>query len=231
MTMIRALLATATLAAAALPASAQLVYSNDFDAPAFTAGGVGATWTGPGGLKSTIAPYTGYGQFWSTDNAVQATSLTLTNLPAHTAIDIDFTAIFLDSWDSTNGSPAPDWYQVWIDGNLVGQYTYNNASGSVASIGGGSVVAQYVQFDTAIFYSDSVVDFSGDATYSFAHTASSITFQIKAGGNGWQGGADESLGIDNIRVVLTPVPEPGTWALLAAGLGIVGGIARRRRNG
>jgi hypothetical protein len=27
---------------------------------------------------------------------------------------------------------------------------------------------------------------------------------------------------------LTPVPEPGTWALLLAGLGVVTGLARRR---
>jgi len=29
---------------------------------------------------------------------------------------------------------------------------------------------------------------------------------------------------------LTPVPEPGTWALLLAGLGVVGAVARRRRG-
>jgi hypothetical protein len=27
---------------------------------------------------------------------------------------------------------------------------------------------------------------------------------------------------------LTPVPEPGTWAMLLAGLAVVAGVARRR---
>lgn len=37
------------------------------------------------------------------------------------------------------------------------------------------------------------------------------------------------LHVDLPHYTLAPVPEPGTWALLAAGLAVVGGIARRRR--
>jgi hypothetical protein len=226
---IRVLLTTAALAATALPASAQLVYSNDFDAPAFVGGGATATWTGPGGLQGTDPAFAAtYGRIWRTTDDVNATTLTLTNLPAHTAVDIDFTAIFLDSWDSLNGSPAPDFYEVYIDGNLKRRYTANNASGTSTSVGGATLVAQYVQFDVNYFYSDTVADFTPDAAYSFSHTGSTLTFAIKAGGSGWQGGNDEALGIDNIRITLTPVPEPATLALLAGGLGLIGAAVRRR---
>ena len=37
-----------------------------------------------------------------------------------------------------------------------------------------------------------------------------------------------AMGLDN--VVLTAVPEPGTWALMLGGLAAVGGLARRRRS-
>jgi hypothetical protein len=34
---------------------------------------------------------------------------------------------------------------------------------------------------------------------------------------------------DALSITVTPVPEPGTWGLMAAGLGVVGWLARRRR--
>lgn len=41
-----------------------------------------------------------------------------------------------------------------------------------------------------------------------------------------------SLQLSNFRALpdVAPVPEPGEWAMMIAGLGLVGGIARRRRH-
>jgi hypothetical protein len=47
---------------------------------------------------------------------------------------------------------------------------------------------------------------------------------LNFGPDNWQ------MGIDNITVQVTAVPEPGEWAMMLAGLGIVGAIARKRKS-
>ena len=226
-----ALLAAATLA----PVHAATVYSNNFDAPATVAAGVSDSFNAGGGFTTaTIGAYNAtYGNIFrnQTVSPIQATELTLSNLGSHTSLSLGLVLAFLDSWDSTNGSPAPDNVDLYIDNVLIGSYTYNNASGSVQAIGAGSVLAQFVQFDANQFFSDTVVDLSGDPALTVAHTASSVTVKLVASGSGWQGGVDEAWGIDNLTVSLAGtannVPEPGSLALLALA-GAAGLVTRRR---
>jgi hypothetical protein len=42
--------------------------------------------------------------------------------------------------------------------------------------------------------------------------------------------AGNSIVLDNLTMTAVPVPEPGTYGLMAAGLGLVGWLARRRRD-
>lgn len=44
-----------------------------------------------------------------------------------------------------------------------------------------------------------------------------------------QTGADHGLAIDNVSFSVTAVPEPQTYALMLAGLGAIGALARRRK--
>jgi hypothetical protein len=224
--------ALAALGAAALwlPVSAQVVYFNDFDNPATVGSGVTATFTSPGALIGTLAPFAAtYGNIHRSASNTTSVKLTLSGLPAHTALSLSFIGAFLDSWDGTGGNPAPDYLDLKVDGNLIGQYTSGQASGGQYVFGGGTqIVGPGNQFDTNQFYSDVVVDFSTAPALSFAHTASSITIEWIAAGAGWQGVGDEYFGIDNVKVAVTPVPEPGTWALMALGLAGLGAAARRR---
>jgi PEP-CTERM motif len=41
-------------------------------------------------------------------------------------------------------------------------------------------------------------------------------------------GTSGTVRLDMVTVMATAIPEPGTWALLIAGLGVVAGVARRR---
>ncbi len=217
--LVKSLLAMALSAGLAAGSHAQTVYTNNFDTPASTAPGVTASFTSPGGLQGTLAPFAAtYGNIHRSNSNTQAVTLTLNDLPAHTAVSLSFVLAFLDSWDSTNGSPAPDLLELRIDNNLIGQYTFNNAGGTVQSIGGATLVAANVQFDVFQFFNDSVVNFANDPALTIPHSASSLTVSWIAAGAGWQGGTDEAFGIDNVLVSLTPVPEPGAALLLAGGL-------------
>ena len=37
------------------------------------------------------------------------------------------------------------------------------------------------------------------------------------------------IGLDNVTLSVTAVPEPGTWAMMLAGMAAVGSVAARRR--
>lgn len=72
-----------------------------------------------------------------------------------------------------------------------------------------------------------------DATFSRG------VFQLGAGSYRIGGALAQSVGLDGIalnatvgglKLVVAPVPEPTTWALMAAGLGLLAAAARRRRG-
>jgi hypothetical protein len=224
----------------ATSAHAGLVYSNDFDAVAVVGSGVTATGLSNGAVGVATGSYAGSdGKVWannfffngSTGNPATASTLTLTNLGAHTSVSIDLLLGFLNSWDSSDGSVSPDFLDVYIDGVLVKQLTAATASGTVTDYGGGTALVTGGQIDGNAFFSDNLADMSTAGFLTFAHTSSTLTLTLQASGNGWQGGADEFWGVDALKITTVDtggtVPEPGTLALVLAA-GVIGARLRRR---
>ena len=226
--------AALTLVAAAPAMSATLATYDGTTLTAFA--GASAALSSGGSVTGTALPGAWNANGWAgnflRNETTGLTEFQITNLPSHSAIGLSFLIGFLDSWDSTNGSPAPDLLSVYIDGTLVGTLTANNAGGSVDDYDGGTELFAGAQIDDNQFYNDTLVDMSTASWASFAHSGSSLTLGFQAGGAGWQGGTDERWGLDALAISYAPVrgavPEPASWAMMIGGFGLAGAAMRRR---
>ena len=212
----------------ALPALAAntTVYTNDFSS------GAGSAWSN---TSTSDAPngQSFLGQFGNTN-----TTLTLDGLAAHNSVTISFDLYVIRSWDGNSYSYGPDIWGINIGNGPVTlsnfTTTFSNWSNSPQSfpnaIFSGSHPAQTgaVAVNTLGY---GTTDGWGDATYHFSFTVnhSDAKFQTTFWGAGQQGTDDEGWGIDNVKVSVTAVPEPETYALFLAGLGVMGAVARRRK--
>lgn len=231
---------------ASAPAHAQIqVYFNNFDGTETLSSGAAGSFSGVtttegvqgfGGLGPAGNQFSGsFLRNQTTGNPAAPTVLTLTNLPGHTSIDVDFLLGVIDSWD---GQQAPDIFNVTVDGTPVFTPSFAVASGTSnytppagGDIGGGS---QQRGFNGG-FNDQAYNMYVEPSLNNISHSASTLTISWFASGAGWQGGADESWAIENVRVTLNgtavAAPEPGTLGLAALGaLPLAGGLWLRRRR-
>ena len=215
----------------ALPASAAslVVFSTDFE------GSLPAEVTGAGGIELSggFSGY-GFGSKYYRNSALGGTStvLSLTGLPAHSSVDLDFLLAVLDSWDGLTGggSVDPDYFNVKVDGTVVVTSSYDQFTpGDELPIG--SPLGTWTSL-AAGGWADRPYDFAAVPSLSFPHSASTLTVEFYSSGAGFQYLDDESWAIDNLKVTVETigaVPEGGLTAGLF-GLGLIAlGAARRRR--
>ncbi|MBM3513832.1 MAG: hypothetical protein FJX59_08955 [Alphaproteobacteria bacterium] len=100
-----------------------LLYSNNFDGPAFVNPILGPGSFGPVGNVPWIGPalgpvgnqFSGNVGFLPPDSGSATSTLTLTGLPTHTSISIDFLAVITNTWDGLFGTCCgPDSFRLRV---------------------------------------------------------------------------------------------------------------------
>ncbi len=215
-----ALILAAALVAAPTLAAETLVWSTDFETGTVfkTVGPFPQdtrTATLAGGSIQNAQSLPGFGTKYLRNSSTGETKFLVTGLGAHDSLRLTFDLALLDSWDRESDTRwGPDYLFV-----TVGDTTYQWAPEWPGTLVGRGHYAVNGSWQDSVYSHEFVIP----------HTGSDFLFSIRAGGKGFQGGNDESWGVDNIRLLANAVPEPSTWAMMIAGFGLVGYAARCRR--
>jgi hypothetical protein len=115
-------------------------------------------------------------------------------------------------------APTAGQYQI------TGEFRGNDTGGGNNA---GTTTDVHVLHNAAQLTNDSISGFGN--TQGFSHTVflaagDSVDFAVGTGGNGF---FNDSTGL---KAIISAVPEPSSYAMLFAGLGVVAFIARRRRG-
>ena len=147
--------------------------------------------------------------------AAPTTTVTLSGLPPHTKLDLNFLLAIIDSWEGNSGGGfggggAPDLFNVRVDGVVVFSETFDTANPTDQSYSA-PPNGQFIDGEDLGFgqnngnYVDSAYDMGLEPGLSdIPHTASTLTLDFFTSGQGWTGNSNnvESYALDNLEIVL-----------------------------
>lgn len=208
-------------------AQAEVVYANDFES-GLVSGWTSQTGQAPGiNVTPSGQGFLGWAGSTQALNGVSHEGLTLTiPVPRPGLVQVDFDLYLINSWDGNSGIWGPDRFEIFVERDRPAfETTFANVAGLTQAypgqFGGGRTGDNPAKAGAdaidALGYSPFTV--SGDAVYRLSFSApvtdGTLAFSVRDLSNG-AGLADESWGLDNVRV--STVPEPGSLLLLAAGM-------------
>ena len=221
-------------------------FSNGQTGPEFSGGGsVGSVlgFAGKGSATSTFGD--NFLRNAEAGSASTHTVLTLEHLEDHVSIDLNFLLGIIDSWEGFSGGREADYFNVAIDGDIIFHQTFDDyyISNNVYDPPAGTEIPlRAANLGWGNDFEERAYDLGMDPLFDdIAHSADSLTIEWYASGAGWQGGDNESWGIDNVEVILNrqpatdartiiPNPEPGTLMLIGGGMLAFSGMLRRYRR-
>lgn len=140
------------------------------------------------------------------------TTLTLTNLPAHTSIDINFLLAIIGSWNSATDPQGPDIFNVTVDGTSVFSENFRNFAPFPGSQGyappPGTLLTPNLAdlFTETPAFNDTAYDMNLEPAFNdIPHTSSTLVIEWFADGAGFEGQENESWALDNVEVLLNGV--------------------------
>lgn len=195
------------------PVTGTGVFATDFESPLpaeIDAGG-GATRTpvqNYAGLGASGHAFAGQFLRSATGNVV---TVTLTNLPAHSSLNLAFLYAAIDSLDGAGSFPAGDFFRITLDGTTIFREAFSNATPTQVQTylsPPGVELARRVDLGfggPGSFYTDSAYDLGADPQFQrIPHTGSTATFTFQIEGAGIQPLDDESWAMDDLRISVNP---------------------------
>lgn len=144
-------------------------------------------------------------------------TISLTGLPPHNAIALDFLFAAIDSLDGTGTFPQGDFFAIRIDGNTFFRESFANATLSQVQSyvpPPGVELARHVDLGFSgpgSFYTDSAYWLGGDPQFQhIGHSGPSLTITMQIEGPGIQPLNDESWAIDNLTITVFTLTTPGS---------------------